>query len=289
MKRLIATLIVAVLLTTSVLPALAAEYTLGPGDQLLVRIENHPDMTMTITVAPDGYISFPLAGEIMAQGLTIPQLRDELTKKLSVNLANFMVSVVLVQARPVRVQVIGEVKVPGFQSLPQGSTAVQAIAQAGGPTEKADLENVLLTRKSGETVKINFKAVGKGDLSTDMTLNDGDTIIVAKGVIKVSVSGEVANPGTYEIPRGSGLIDAVAAAGGPKNTAQLQRISVYQGTGTEKAKPGSGERIFVGALGENPTMEDGYVVIVGRNHFWDATIVASIVTAIVAVIDLFVN
>lgn len=208
---------------------------------------------------------------------------------LSVNLANFLVSVVLVQARPVRVQVIGEVKVPGFQSLPQGSTAVQAVAQAGGPTERADLENVLLSRRGGETVKINFKAVGKGDLATDVSLNDGDTIIVAKGVIKVSVTGEVTNPGTYEISRGLGLIDAVAAAGGPKNTAQMQKISVYQGTGTEKGTPGTGERVFVGGLGENPFMEDGYVVIVGRNHFWDVTLVTSIVTAIAAVIGLFVK
>lgn len=267
--------------------ALAGEYTLGPGDQVLIRIENHPDLTMTVTVQPDGCISFPMAEEIPVAGLTIGQLREQLTQRLKANLANFLVSIVLVQARPLRVQVIGEVKNPGFLSLPQGSTATQAIAQAGGPTEKADLQNILLTRRGGETKTIRFKAISQGDLSSDAVLSEGDTIVVPKGTIKVSVTGEVAMPGVYEILKGSRLLDAVAAAGGPKSTASLSRIRVLEGTGT--VKPAGGKTVYDGPMSGNPTVEDGYVVMVPRNHLWDVTLVASVISAVAAVVSLFIQ
>lgn len=287
MKRAIS-LIFALVLAISPVVVIAVEYTLGPGDELLIRIENHEDLTMSVIVQPDGFISFPLAGTISATGLTLTQLKEELTRRLSNIIPNPWISVILTKARPLRVQVLGEARLPGHLSLPQGSTAMQAIAQAGGPTEKADLESVLVTHRDGKTETVNFKAVGQGDAAGDIVLQDGDTLMIPKGVMRVSVIGEVIRPGIYEIPKGARLIDALAAAGGPKNTAQLNRIRVYQGMGFEKPR-NNAQVLFEGSMGENPHMADGYVVVVSRNRIWDVAIVTSVITTIVAVLDLFIN
>lgn len=280
--------ILALILAIAPIAAIAGEYTLGPADELFIRVENHADLTMNVVVQPDGCISYPLAGIIPATGLTLNQLKEELTRRLSTLIPNPWVSVVLSKARPLRVQVLGEARLPGHLSLPQGSTAMQAIAQAGGPSEKADLENVLVTHRDGKTEIVNFKAIGQGNAAGDIVLQDGDTLMIPKGVMRVSVMGEVSQPGVYEIPKGARLIDALAAAGGPKNTAQLKRIRVYQGMGFEKPK-NNAQVLFEGSMGDNPEMADGYVVVVSRNRVWDIAIVTSVITTIVAVLDLFIN
>lgn len=287
MKRLVA-LTLAFWLALAPSVAGAAEYTLGPGDELLIRIEAHPDLTLPVVVQPDGFISFPLAGIFSVSGMTLTGMQEELTRRLSPVIPNLWVSVVLIKARPLRIQVIGEVRIPGHLSLPQGSTVVQALAQAGGPTEKADLESVQVVHRGGRAETLNIKAVDAGNVAGDTVLAEGDTISVPRGVIRISVIGEVERPGIYEIPRGARLLDALAAAGGPKNTAQLKRLQVYRGMGFEKPQDG-GERLFEGGIGENPEMQDGYVVVVPRNRMWDVTVVTSVVAAIAAVIGLFVN
>jgi protein involved in polysaccharide export with SLBB domain len=256
----------------------ASTYTLGPGDELLIRVENHPDLTLELVVGPDGYISYPMVGAFKVTGLTITEVKEQLTDMLQPHIPNLWVTVVLLKARPINIQVLGEVKTPGKYSVQQGTTVMQVLAQAGGLTEKADREHIALNRSTG-VVGINMKAIAAGDLSGDVVLQDGDTIIVNKGVIRVAVLGEVVKPGVYEILPGSRLMDALAQAGGPTISASVKRISVYQGVDLDKPNP-SGEKLFQTTFEQNPPMQEGYIIVVARNHFWDISFVVSILTAL---------
>ena len=256
----------------------ASTYTLGPGDELLIRVENHPDLTLELAVGPDGYISYPMVGAFRVTGLTITEAKEQLTDKLQPHIPNLWVTVVLLKARPINIQILGEVKTPGKYSVQQGTTVMQVIAQAGGLTEKADREHIALNSSTG-VVGINMKAIAEGDLSGDVVLQGGDTIIVNKGVIRVAVMGEVVKPGVYEILPGSRLMDALAQAGGPTVSANVKKISVYQGVDLDKPNP-SGEKLFQTTFEQNPPMQEGYLIVVARNHFWDISIVVSILTAL---------
>ena len=230
----------------------ASTYTLGPGDELLIRVENHPDLTLELAVGPDGYISYPMVGAFRVTGLTITEAKEQLTDKLQPHIPNLWVTVVLLKARPINIQILGEVKTPGKYSVQQGTTVMQVIAQAGGLTEKADREHIALNSSTG-VVGINMKAIAEGDLSGDVVLQDGDTIIVNKGVIRVAVMGEVTKPGVYEILPGSRLMDALAQAGGPTVSANVKKISVYEGVDLDKPNP-SGEKLFQTTFEQNPPM-----------------------------------
>ena len=256
----------------------ASTYTLGPGDELLIRVENHPDLTLELAVGPDGYISYPMVGAFRVTGLTITEAKEQLTDKLQPHIPNLWVTVVLLKARPINIQILGEVKTPGKYSVQQGTTVMQVIAQAGGLTEKADREHIALNSSTG-VVGINMKAIAEGDLSGDVVLQDGDTIIVNKGVIRVAVMGEVNKPGVYEILPGSRLMDALAQAGGPTVSANVKKISVYEGVDLDKPNP-SGEKLFQTTFEQNPPMQEGYLIVVARNYFWDISIVVSILTAL---------
>ncbi len=91
--------------------------------------------------------------------------------------------------------------------------------------------------------------------------------------------GEVTKPGVYEILPGSRLMDALAQAGGPTVSANVKKISVYEGVDLDKPNP-SGEKLFQTTFEQNPPMQEGYLIVVARNYFWDISIVVSILTAL---------
>jgi polysaccharide export outer membrane protein len=91
-------------------------------------------------VRPDGKISFPLiAGEIQAQGLTVPQLTEVLTERLSTAVRNPNVSVMVQEIRSFRVHFVGKVVKPGVYPIKAGTPLLQGLTLAGGPSENADL------------------------------------------------------------------------------------------------------------------------------------------------------
>jgi polysaccharide export outer membrane protein len=108
------------------------EYLLMAGDQVEVQVWRNAEVSRTVWVRPDGYISLPLLQEVKAAGLTPGELAGNVTKAYSGRLLNPEVTVIPVQVRQPTVYVLGDVKSPGAYPLRQATTAVQALAMAGG-------------------------------------------------------------------------------------------------------------------------------------------------------------
>jgi len=186
----------------------AEEYKLGPGDVLDISVWGHDELSVSqeagttvassngssvsvphgLLIRPDGKISFPLAGEITAAGLTTGQLTEVLNQGLSEYLVNPKVTVNVVKFRTTRVYVLGEVPKPGMYELDKQHNLLDAIGVAGGYTQYAAKKEVLLVRngQSGyPPQKINLLRLLKtGDMSQNVPLNEGD-------VVYLSSSGKV--------------------------------------------------------------------------------------------------
>ncbi|MDB6106422.1 MAG: polysaccharide biosynthesis/export family protein [Gammaproteobacteria bacterium] len=209
------------------------EYRLGAGDVVSVTVWDHPefgDLTEEQDlnqvrvlrptgqlVAADGTIFFPNAGRIHAAGRTTNEVSADITQKLSRYLKNPQVNVHVLTFRSQHVLVGGEVKAPGVIALTDiAPTLLQAIAEAGGPTPVADLEDVTLIR-AGQARSVNLRRImGSGQVEEDPFLRDGDVVNLSDTLSKrVHVIGEVRLPSTYPIQRGGmTLADALGVAGG---------------------------------------------------------------------------
>jgi polysaccharide export outer membrane protein len=130
----------------------ASEYRLGPEDVIEVFVWKEPDLSTTVVVRPDGKVSVPLIGELLASGKTAAQLQTEIVTKLSQYIAQPSVNVLVKEANSAQVSVLGEVKTPGMYRIRDRSTVLDAIALAGGFTEyaKRNKVTVLRTSASGE-------------------------------------------------------------------------------------------------------------------------------------------
>jgi polysaccharide biosynthesis/export protein len=157
-------------------------YKIGIGDILTITTWKEPDFTVdSVRVRSDGKITFPLLDDIQAEGLTTMGLKKAVQKKLSVYVEAPNVTVTLINPMSRRFYILGEILNTGEYPLIKKLTVMQAFALAGGFTEWADKNKILLYRKGNnkeETIIIRYKDIIKGDFSKDIQLQPDDTIIV---------------------------------------------------------------------------------------------------------------
>lgn len=126
----------------------ATGYRIGPEDVLDVFVWKEPDITRSVVVRPDGKVSLPLSGEIEAADRTPEELEREITARLETYIANPVVTVIVSQVNSPRISVLGEVHSPNVFRVRDGMTALEAIALAGGFTEFAKKDDVVVIRSS---------------------------------------------------------------------------------------------------------------------------------------------
>lgn len=211
--------------------AAPADYLFAPGDVIEVTVTPQSKFDRTVTVRPDGKISFPIAGEMAAAGLTAAQLSEKLRVGLNRDLVNPQVTLTLKelnkQAVP-RVSLLGAVRTPSVYDIKQGTTVAEVLAAGGGPTPLADLRHVTITRADRSVLTVDLSQAGRtGKLDRNMTLQTGDLIVVPQGAPPtVLVLGEVIKPGSYELQGEAHLLDAISLAGGPTAKADLKRVTL---------------------------------------------------------------
>ena len=158
------------------------EYRIGPGDQLGIEVWGDPALTRSVVVLPDGKISFPLIGELLAGGKTVGQLKKEVEEKLSRYVENLVLTVEVRQSNSMYIYVLGQVNTPGRTLLSSNINVLQALAIAGGPNSFASRSRIKIFRKEGEKpviIPFDYNNVTAGkDLETNILLKRGDVIVV---------------------------------------------------------------------------------------------------------------
>jgi len=131
------------------------EYTLGPGDRLRVIVFKEPELSGEFEISGTGVLSLPLIGQVEAEGLTVSGLEDALEAEYADGyLVDPRVNVEVLNYRPFFI--IGEVQGPGSYPYSAGMTALNAVAQAGGFTYRADQSRIFLTRGDGAEFSVPF-------------------------------------------------------------------------------------------------------------------------------------
>lgn len=169
--------------------ACAEEYYMRPGDELNIVVTQQQDLGNSSTnqspfvVRPDGNVSFPLVGEIHAEGMTVSQFTDVLQQGLARYIVDPDVSVNISKLGRVRVYVFGEVKKPGAVELEKDHTVIDAIGAAQGFTRDTAKKKIFLIHQDQpkSLIPINLNNMLKtGDMSQNVTLREGDILYLTK-------------------------------------------------------------------------------------------------------------
>jgi polysaccharide export outer membrane protein len=157
-------------------------YTINPGDLLEISVWKEPDMQRQVLVRPDGAFSFPLSGDILAEGRTVEAIRQELTSQLEAYIPDLVVTVTVAEVRGNKIFVFGQVKTPGEFIVNPRVDVIQALSIAGGVTPFAQLNSIkILRRRNGEQSIFQFRYsdIIKGeDLEQNILLEVGDIVLV---------------------------------------------------------------------------------------------------------------
>jgi polysaccharide export outer membrane protein len=290
-------------------------YLLGPGDDIRFDVFNVPELTNDESgnrlatdniyrVLADGTISLPWIGSIYVAGLSLEAAAAAVAREYETFIFDPVVTFSLSAPRPIRIAVAGEVDTPGaYTTRQEGAvstevsvaelrTVAQAIQNAGGITQLADIRNIELIRPqpngTREVIPINFYALlVEGDQSQNALLRDGDTVFVPKAAalspedartlatasfaqdfIGVDVVGEVEAPGRVEVDPNSTLNQAILAAGGfadaRARTAQVTFIRVNPNGTVEKRDI---EVDLAAGINDadNPPLRENDIVLVSRS------------------------
>jgi polysaccharide biosynthesis/export protein PslD len=163
-------------------------YRIQPGDQLAIDFYLNSEFNDNVTVQPDGRIVLRLVGPLSAAGESPGQLAAAINQAYSRELKNPSATV-HVQNMPSRqIFVQGQVNHPGAFALQPGMTALQAIASAGGHTDEASMEDVVLIRRDAcgrpDGSKLDLaSAADTPDKGEDVMLMPHDTLVVPRSRI----------------------------------------------------------------------------------------------------------
>lgn len=158
------------------------DYRVRSNDKLTVAVWKEPELQRQVLVQPDGKISFPLAGQVQAEGRTVEQIRADITTRLAKYIPDLVVTVLVDEIRGTRVYVVGQVNRANQYVVPGDIDVMQALSMAGGMTAFAAVNDIkILRREAGRQQALNFRygdvARGK-DLEQNVLLRDGDVVVV---------------------------------------------------------------------------------------------------------------
>ena len=159
-----------------------SDYLIGAGDVLEIVVWREPEISRIVRVRPDGKISLPLVDDVQAADGTLLALKKRLSKALSKFVDEPSVYVMLEENRSKRFHVVGKVNKPGQYILERDVTVLQAIAMAGGFTEWAKKDDIIIVRQGPEgqfRIEFDYEDVVAGKkLDQNIFLKSEDVLVV---------------------------------------------------------------------------------------------------------------
>lgn len=217
------------------------DYVLGPGDEVIIDIWGDSKQTLRQQIAPDGTITDPQMGPIVLNGLSVEEANARLSNAYSriystmngTSPTTYM-KMSLGEIRSIRVNIMGEVVVPGTYTLPSLASLFHALYSAGGVNNIGSLRDVKVNRGGKQIANVDvyeYLLHGRSDL--DIRLEDGDVIIVSPYQNLVSIGGKVKRPLIYEMADEETLATLLDFAGGFTGDAYKKAVRVVRKSGRE--------------------------------------------------------
>ncbi len=180
--RLFAVLLFMAVVSSPVCAGDVPSFVLGPGDVLEISVWKDLELTKQVIVQPDGYLSFPLVGQIEAGGKTLVEIQQEIVKRLEEYIPSPTIAVLPLEIKSYKVYVIGKVHEPGVFMLPELINVMQALSLAGGTNPFANLGKISILRQGPDgqsRIRFDYSDVAKGKhLEQNIMLQSGDVVVV---------------------------------------------------------------------------------------------------------------
>jgi polysaccharide biosynthesis/export protein len=206
------------------------DYPIGVYDQIIVSLWNGAEATFDYTVARDGSI-FPTGlGKIYLQGLTFEQVRSLLIQRFrSYVPTGTNITVSLGQPRTVSINVAGEINTQGPVTVSAFTNAFNVIALAGGPTDLANLRNILIKRNGRVIDELDvYRYLTTGDFGKHIYLENNDFVILQTVEKKVKAEGRFKRPMYYQLKKDEGMKALLKYSGGLQRDAFSSGVKVYR-------------------------------------------------------------
>ena len=240
----------------------SADYTIGPGDEIVTRAWGSIDIDYRSTVDRNGMLNLPKVGSFNVAGVKVSDLERNLRAQIGRLFTNFDLSVSLGQLRGLRVFVVGPARRPGVVTLSSQSTLLSAVVAAGGPSSSGSMRSVLLRRDGKVISELDvYDFLVQGDKSKDVQLAAGDVIVFQPAGARVALAGALDTPAIFELKTAQEpLRDVLRYAGGAPilanlNRAQLERIDPSQPLASRFV-----ETLRLDATGLQKPMRDGDIL-----------------------------
>src|ERR1044071_629655 len=167
-----------------------ADYVIGPGDELLVRVWGQVNFDLALTVDRAGAIFIPQAGNISVAGIQFQQLPAFLRSRLERVFRNFDLTVNMGQLRSIQIFVMGQARRPGTYTVSSLSTLVNALFASGGPSGQGSMRHIQLKRGAQVVTDFDlYDLLMSGDKSKDTRLLPGDVVYIPAAGPQVAIAG----------------------------------------------------------------------------------------------------
>lgn len=215
-------------------------YRLGPGDEVIIDIWGTNQATIRQTISPDGFINIDDIGIVYLSGMTVKEadsfMRRKLNQIYSVAGDNpkSEMKLTLGSIRTIQVNIMGEVVMPGTYYLSSLSNLYHAVYRAGGVNALGSLRDIQLVRDGKKVASVDvYDFLMNGTLPADITLQEGDIVLVHPYDALVDISGNVKRPMLYELKEGETISDLIIYAGGFKGDAYTSNLRMIRRNGRE--------------------------------------------------------
>ncbi|WP_027469020.1 SLBB domain-containing protein [Deefgea rivuli] len=207
----------------------SADYPVGPGDELLLKVWGSVDLSSRLVVDRNGAVFIPSVGNIPVAGTPFAQLDHVIGKAIAVYYKDLKISISMGQLRTIPVYLTGMAKTPGRLMVNSNSTLLNAIMEAGGVGAQGSLRRLEL-RRMGQTVGTFdlYDLLLKGDKSKDLRLQSGDVIFIPPVGAQVALLGPVKQPAIYELKGGETAQDLLLLVGGESVLSKEGQVQLEQ-------------------------------------------------------------
>jgi len=216
---------------------------LGVNDELTITVSGASQQTYQLILDRSGNIYVPNIGPIYLLGMQFDDARKQIKKRLTSIFRGMLganpttwAEVSVTNPRSIKVNVIGEVLLPGTYTLPATASAFNALFLSGGPNENGSFRDIKVIR-NGKTIKVVdvYEYLLKSDASSNIALRDQDVILIPTYQNRVDLSGNFKRPGLYELKQGESLETLMNFSGGFSSEAFKGAVSIVRKNGAQKS------------------------------------------------------
>lgn len=244
--------------------AVAGDYVLAPGDEILIYTWGGVDINYKAVVDRGGHIQIPRVGSFNIAGVRVADLETKLKSHVSRYFTNFNLTANVSRVHGVQVYVAGQAVNPGMYSLPGTSTLLSAIFEVAEPGVNGSYRQIHLKRDNKIIATLDlYNFILMGEKIHDIRLLSGDVIVVASAGPRVAVLGAVDKPAIYELkPEGENLDAVLQRAGVDRATTDLSRVLIERINPASPKAPRSVLDIVVRDFANTMTLVDADILTV---------------------------